>query len=194
MDSAVIAVLAAVVALAAGLAVGYQLRRRNTAADEEAARLQAEKLLAEARAKQKELLLEAKDETLRLRNAADAELRERRTEVQRMERRLEQKEQNLDRRIEDLERRTQQLQTRDRQIESRLEEIEQVKLSQLRELERVSNLTHDEAPQHGHSALRGRAGSRNNRRRGSDPERGNEGADHWPRGAQHSSARGCDGS
>jgi ribonuclease Y len=145
MDSVVLAVLSAVVALVAGLGVGYQLRRRNTAADEEAARLQAEKLLAEARARQKELLLEAKDETLRLRNAADAELRERRSEVQRMERRLEQKEQNLDRRIDDLERKSQQLQTRDRQIQTKLDEIEEIRLSQLQELERVSRLSHDEA-------------------------------------------------
>jgi ribonucrease Y len=145
MDSIILAVLAAVLALAAGLAIGFRARQRNTAVSQEAAQLQAEKLLAEATARQKDLLLEAKDEALRLRNAADAEVRERRAEVQRQERRLEQKEQNLDRRLEDLERRTQQLQDRDKQIQARLNEIEQLKAEQLQELERISNLTHEDA-------------------------------------------------
>ena len=141
----VVFVLLAIITLVIGVAVGYSLRRRNTASAEDAARLQAEKIVAEASAKQKELLLEAKDEVLRIRNAADAEVRERRAEVQHQERRLEQKEQNLDRRLEELERRMQQLQVRDREIEGRLADIEQIKGDQLRELERVSRLSHDEA-------------------------------------------------
>jgi ribonuclease Y len=142
---AILMALVALVTLAAGVAVGYLLRQRNTSNAAEAARLQAEKLLAEASAKHKEMLLEAKDEGLRVRNAADAEVRERRAEVQRQERRLEQKEQNLDRRLEDVDRRMQNLQVRDTEIERRLGEIEQLKLEQLRTLERVSGLTHDEA-------------------------------------------------
>jgi ribonuclease Y len=142
---AILMALVALVTLAAGVAVGYLVRQRNTSNAAEAARLQAEKVLAEASAKQKEMLLEAKDEGLRLRNAADAEVRERRAEVQRQERRLEQKEQNLDRRLEDVDRRMQNLQVRDTEIERRLGEIEQLKLEQLRTLERVSGLTHDEA-------------------------------------------------
>src|SRR5437762_2488007 len=138
-------VLVAMVTLVAGFAVGYVLRQRKTSDVEGAARLQAEKLLAEASAKQKELLLEAKDEVLRLRNVADAEVRERRTEVQRQERRLEQKEQNLERRVEDVERRIQQVQARDKEIETRLGEIEQVRQAQVRELERVSGLSHEQA-------------------------------------------------
>src|SRR5215211_1759935 len=141
----VVFALVAIITLVIGAAVGYSLRRRNTASAEDAARLQAEKIVAEASAKQKELLLEAKDEVLRIRNAADAEVRERRAEVQHQERRLEQKEQNLDRRLEEVERRMQQLQVRDREIEGRLTEIEQIKGDQLRELERVSGLSHDEA-------------------------------------------------
>jgi ribonuclease Y len=133
------------VTLAAGLAVGYLVRQRSTSDAAEAARLQAEKLLAEATAKQKDMLLEAKDESLRLRNAADAEVRERRAEVQRQERRLEQKEQNLDRRLEDVDRRMQQLQVRDKEIERRLGEVEQLKTEQLRALEQVSGLSHEDA-------------------------------------------------
>jgi ribonucrease Y len=146
MEAVLIPVILAVgVALAAGFGVGYAIRRRNMAELEGSARLQADKLIAEATAEQKALLLEAKDEALKLRTAVEAEARERRAEVQRHERRIEQKEQNLDRRLEEVERRMQQLQTRDREIEARAEEVEQLKQQQRRELERVSGLTHDEA-------------------------------------------------
>jgi ribonucrease Y len=145
VEGILVPVVVALAALAAGFGVGYAIRRRSTAELDEAARLQAEKLIAEATARQKELLLEAKDEALKLRNSVEAEVRERRAEVQRQERRLEQKEQNLDRRLEEVERRMEQLQTRDRQIQERLEEVEQLKVAQRKELERVSGLSHDEA-------------------------------------------------
>lgn len=134
-----------ILALAIGFGIGFALRQRSDKNVAEAARLQAEKLLAEATARQKELLLEAKDEALQLRNAVEAEVRDRRAEVQRAERRLEQKEQNLDRRLEDVERRLQQLQSRDREVQQRLDEVEQLKEEQVRALERVSNLSLEEA-------------------------------------------------
>jgi ribonuclease Y len=145
MDLNVGTLLAGILALAIGLAGGLLLRQRNNADVESAARLQSEKLLAEATARQKEMLLEAKDEALQARNALEAEVRDRRAEVQRTERRLEQKEQNLDRRLEDVERRLQQMQARDRDIQARLEEVERLKHDQLRELERISRLTLEEA-------------------------------------------------
>jgi ribonucrease Y len=145
LETILFAIIAVVVAAVLAFGAGFLLRRRNTADLTESARLQAEKLLAEAAAQQKGLLLEAKDEILRLRNAAEAEVRERRTEVQRQERRLEQKEQSLDRRLEEVERRGQQLQTRDQQIASRLEEVEQLRLEQKTELQRVANLSFDDA-------------------------------------------------
>jgi ribonuclease Y len=145
VENAVVIALIDVLALAIGLAIGYSIRRRSTADAEEAARLQAEKLLAEASAKQKDLLLEAKDEALQLRNTAEAEIRERRQEVQRLERRLEQKEQNLDRRLEDVERRMQQLTQQGKQVEARQQEVDALKQEQQQELQRISGLTHDEA-------------------------------------------------
>src|SRR5215208_2877168 len=145
MESILMMVVAAVIGVAVGFGMSSLRRQRGTGEAVEAARLQAEKLIAEATAKQKELLLEAKDEALQQRNAAEAEVRERRTEVQRQERRLEQKEQNLDRRMEEVERRMQQLQTRDSEIQARLDEIEQLKVEQRRELQRVSGLTHEQA-------------------------------------------------
>jgi ribonuclease Y len=105
----------------------------------------AEKVVAEAEARRKEILLEAKDEALKIRAAAEAEVRERRQELQRFERRLQQKEETLDRKIEQLDRRERSLQTREREVEARYQEVEHIKQEQYRELQRVANLSREEA-------------------------------------------------
>ena len=55
--------------------------------------------MAEARAKQKEIVLEGKDEALHLRRAAEEEAREQRATLQRSERRLLDREEALDRKM-----------------------------------------------------------------------------------------------
>jgi len=92
-------------ALLAGGAAGFFGRQIITGRRVQAAEQAANRLIAEARAKQKEILLEAKDESISIRNQVEAELRERRAELQRQERRLAQKEESLERRSEALERR-----------------------------------------------------------------------------------------
>jgi ribonuclease Y len=99
----------------------------------------------EAEARQKDILLAAKDEALRIRTEAEAESRERRAEVQRQERRLQQKEEQLDSKLDQLEQRERQLHTRERQIDDRLAEAEALKGQQIKEIERVSGLTREEA-------------------------------------------------
>jgi ribonuclease Y len=104
-----------------------------------------ETLLDEARTQQKVILLEAKDEALRIRREVEEELRELRSDVTRQERRIQQKEENLDRKVEAYERRERQLQRKETEQEQLRQEIEQLKAEQVRELERVAALTTDEA-------------------------------------------------
>jgi deoxyribodipyrimidine photo-lyase len=110
--------------------VGYffkqiALRDQVKAATENAARI-----VADATTRQKELLLEAKDEALQLRNNVEAEIRERRTDLQRQERRLQQREENLDRKIETSERRERLLQQREKEVEGLRGEAEGLKLAE----------------------------------------------------------------
>jgi len=137
-------VLAAVV----GGAVGYFVRQRSVAKQAVLAEAAAERIEAEATARKNEILLEANNEALKLRNAVEAEARERRRELQQSERRLQQKEENLDRKIESLERRERKLAEREKEIEARHAEIDQVVQRQTSELERISGLTRDEARTH----------------------------------------------
>ena len=89
-----------VVALVAGLLVGFgialMVRRSIALNSETTARATADRLLAEARTKQKDIILEAKDEALNVAKAAENENRERRAELQRYESRLDKKDEQLD--------------------------------------------------------------------------------------------------
>lgn len=105
----------------------------------------AKMLLEEARTKEKEIVLAAKDEAISIRNEVEAENRERRLDLQRQERRIQQKEENLDRKIESLERRDRNLVLKEKEHEQIRQGLEQVKAQQLAELERISELTTEEA-------------------------------------------------
>jgi ribonuclease Y len=101
--------------------------------------------LAEVESQAKEKLLEAKEEAVRIRTGAEQEARETRTQVQQLERRLVQKEENLDRRTEELGRREEGLGVRERGLDEIRVQLEESLKEQLRELERVANMTQKEA-------------------------------------------------
>lgn len=126
-------------------AFGYFFKEFRSREEMKSAERTAEQILAEAKAKQREITLEAKDAALKIRAAAEAEIRDRRADLQRQERRLQQKEENLDRKIEGIERRERAIAQKEREIDNLREEIDQVKREQLRQLERISGLTSEQA-------------------------------------------------
>ena len=100
-EFAVVAVAA--VAAVIGVLLGFMARRFIAANAVKHAEGYAQRLEAEARAKQKEIVLEGKDEALHLRRAAEEEAREQRATHQRNERRLLDREEALDRKTAALE-------------------------------------------------------------------------------------------
>ena len=140
-----IAVIAAIVGLGLGGVVSYLLRHRVAQSRIQTAEADALRMISEAEAKSKGILLEAKDEVIRLRNQVEVELRERRSEIQRQERRLNQKEENLERKLEALERRERNLANKEKELEAIRNQAEQIKRQQQEELQRVAGLTAAEA-------------------------------------------------
>ena len=136
-----IIVIVGLAGLLAGAAAGYFARRRALGTSLQEAEEQASRVLAEAETKQKELLLQAKEETLSLRGSVETEIRERRAEAVRTEQRLAQKEENLDRKTEVLDRRDQSIRDREAGIEQARTEAEQFRARQQQELERIAALT-----------------------------------------------------
>jgi len=138
-------VLVAAVAVIAGIAIGFLARRMLSAGSVKHAEHYAERLTAEARAKQKEIVLEGKDEALRLRRAAEEEGREQRATHQRTERRLLDREEALDRKLTAFEQREEALAQRQQELEAELQRLREMQQRQIEELERVSGLSATEA-------------------------------------------------
>ena len=142
-------VAAAVVFGVVGFVTGGAHRKKVAeaaigSATEEAARI-VNNAMTEAEQKKKESILEAKDEIHKLRSETEQDLRERRTEVQRQERRLIQKEESLDKKIENQEKKEEALAQKVKDLEAKEAEVESLKKSQLEILERISGYTKEQA-------------------------------------------------
>ncbi|CAN5265343.1 ribonuclease Y [soil metagenome] len=144
MPEFVVIIVAAVAAIV-GIAVGFVARRIVATNGVKHAEHYAERLAAEARTKQKEIVLEGKDEALRLRRAAEEEAREQRTTLQRSEQRLLDREEALDRKVVALEERTAALEERAGALDAERAHLAELQQRQLTELERVSGLSVTEA-------------------------------------------------
>ncbi|HID87105.1 MAG TPA: DUF3552 domain-containing protein, partial [Anaerolineae bacterium] len=134
--------------LALGLfsfAAGYLVKQVLAERSLRSARAKAEKLLAEAETKYKEMILAAKDEALRIRDEAETEIKKRNRELQRQERRLQKRRESLDRRFDALENRLRKCEARERKLERAEEELEQLRQQRISELERISAMSREEA-------------------------------------------------
>ncbi|MEG2813886.1 MAG: ribonuclease Y [Oscillospiraceae bacterium] len=129
--------------------LGVNYRKKVAEAEIGSAEEQSKKILADAQkdadTKKKETIIEAKEEIHKLRNDADREIKERRTEVNRQERRIVQKEETLDKKMDNLESKEESLAKKLKSADEKLEEAERIKASQLSNLERISELTVDQA-------------------------------------------------
>ena len=141
----IITVLAAVVALIAGSALGLVLRSVLNRGKLEAAKQQARQITEESEEQKRKALLEAREEALRIRSSTEAEIKERRQEIQRQEQRQTQREENIERRTDAVNQRDENLATREQEIVKALEELKQVKEQQVRQLEETAGITASEA-------------------------------------------------
>ncbi len=99
----------------------------------------------EAEGRKKEILIEARDEIHKNRHEAEKEIRERRREVERLERRVVQKEELIEKKSDNMEKKEQLLQDKEKDIEKTQQDLQMVITRQLKELERLSGLTSEEA-------------------------------------------------
>jgi ribonucrease Y len=129
--------------------VGYYIgKTQNQVRFEERLRTEkeaSEQRLLEAQNQQREALFEARNETALLRSTMERENAERRSELTRQERRIQQKEENLERKMDALEAHERKIATRERAIEQSHAAVEALKQKQLDELERIAQLTEEQA-------------------------------------------------
>jgi ribonuclease Y len=132
-------------ALVLGILIGYFVRQLVANREIQKTRKEAQNLLDEATTKYNELLRAAREEAIKVGNAAEAESKERRLEIQRIEKRVNQKEEALERKVEAVERRERDLDNKKKDTERITAELQAIREKQLAKLESISGTSSEEA-------------------------------------------------
>lgn len=152
--TALIIVIAAAAALCIGTGfisfrAGVNHRIKTAEALFGSAEERAKNIVSEAESKaatkKREITLEAKESIQKLRADFDKEVKERRSDLNRQERRITQKEETLDKKTDNIERKEQSLAAKLKSLDKKEAEIAEIKSKQVTELERISGMTRDEA-------------------------------------------------
>jgi ribonuclease Y len=140
-----IVLIAALVAAVIGVVIGFVVRGVLASQTIKAAQEKAARIVAEARAQQKDMILEAKDEKLRQQREADEEARQRRAELQNLERRLLSRDEQLDQRADMLEEKSRKINDRERDLEKEREALDKLSQERVVALEQVSGMSAEDA-------------------------------------------------
>jgi ribonuclease Y len=141
----VIIIIVALVCLAIGATGGYYLLRYRNEQQLDNAEARAQRIVAEAETQAKEELVYARDEAHRLRSEAQKEIQQRERDLRGEENRLQKQRTNLDDRYERLDNRERALNKRQSSLDKRQNELAMLEQQRLAELERVANMSQDEA-------------------------------------------------
>ncbi len=145
---AVIVVLAIVITWFVAIAYRKNIAEAKLGKAEDKAREIIDEALKSAEAKKRETLLEAKEEALRMKNDIDKEVKDRRAEIQRVEKRVLSKEENLERKTDAIEKKEVALSKKEAELETLRSEISQLEAKRTQELERISGLTSEQAKEY----------------------------------------------
>ncbi|MFA6909009.1 MAG: ribonuclease Y [Patescibacteria group bacterium] len=138
-------VILTVVGLPGGMIVGYYARKVWAAKQIDTAEARLHQLTQETKNKQKETLLQAKDQAFRIVEEAKKEENDRRRELSQVQSRLEKREELFDQKLMDLENRQQKVQEKVQELEHVRQEITGIREKQIEKLEKIAELTRDEA-------------------------------------------------
>lgn len=145
----IVAIIVGILALAIGLLVGYILRKNIAEKTIGSAETKARNLVLDAENKaetiKKEMTLEAKEEIHRMRSEAERDVRERRGELQRQEKRLNQKEDYIDKKVENIERKEESITNKENNLIEKGKELDKVIEREMAELEKISGYSVEEA-------------------------------------------------
>lgn len=145
----IIGVVCALVFGFLGVLMGIQYRKKFAEAEIGSAEQEVKRIIEEgskvAEQKKKEALIEAKEEILKSKNELDKEIKDRRNEVSRLERRCVSREESLDRKLDQLEKKDESLNQKIKEYEDKTAEVEQIKVQQTEKLEELSGLTAESA-------------------------------------------------
>jgi ribonuclease Y len=135
----------AVIAGVVGVGVGFVVRGVLASQAIKSANDRAARIVSDARSQQKDMILEAKDEKLRLQREAEDEARAKRAELQGLERRLLSRDEQLDQRADMLEEKARKIGDREREVELQRDQLGKLNQERVEALEKVSSLSAEDA-------------------------------------------------
>jgi ribonucrease Y len=145
MEEIVIGVLALIVGATAGFFIGRTYYQGVVERREQERAAEAKGIIEQARREAREIVLAAKDEALVTRDEAEQETKRQREALQEEESRLERRRTTVEDRAERVEQRERRLNKRQGALDKRATELHKAYEKHLAELERIAQLTRDEA-------------------------------------------------
>jgi ribonuclease Y len=145
MNMETIAYVVAAAALLVGLSIGFFASRVQTRKAQAEQREKADKILLEAREQAKTVELQARDSALKITQSAEAEIKNLRSELHKEEERLQHRRTEMDNRIDRLEQREQAVNKRQSAVDKRFNDVEKLHEEKVEELQRVAQLTVEDA-------------------------------------------------
>jgi ribonuclease Y len=133
------------VLLAVGLLLGYFFHRYQADRERENQQQKADSILKGANEQARLIETQARENAVKIVSAAEAEIKERRIEVNREADRLDKRRTELDGRTERLEQREQALNKRQSNVDRRANEVEKMHEEESTRLEEIARMTPDEA-------------------------------------------------
>jgi len=130
-----------------GLAIGFFISRAQTEKAQRKQREKADKIIQDAKDQARTVEIQARDNALKISQAAEAEINRLRADLDREEERLTKRRTELDNRLERLEQREQAVNKRQSAVDKRANEIEKLHEQQMAELQRVAQMGVEEARQ-----------------------------------------------
>jgi len=134
-----------IIGLGVGGVVGYLARQQRYQQDMGNLEAMRKRLLEEAEKQARDIVLSGKDEALKQRQEVEGELDRRSEKLRHEEERLQQRRDQLDSRQEQIDRREQNINKRQSTIDKRWNDLEKLESKRREELQRVANLTTEEA-------------------------------------------------
>ncbi len=135
------------VLLVLGGLVGYVIRKQVGINQVNSAESKAEKIFTDAKAKESEILLQARDKAIGIIDSAKKDEELRRKELAHAQQRLERREALFDQKLLEIQEKQQKIQDKAAQIEEIKTSIQTIKQEQVAKLERIAELTREQAKQ-----------------------------------------------
>lgn len=127
------------------LVLGYFIRKKIAQTEANSIEAKTQTMVEEAKNKEREILIQAKDKAIKIIDDAKVEERNRRNELNNLQNRLEKRETLFDQKLLELENKQNKLQDKAKEIENIKEEIKKIKEEQIAKLQKIAGMDKETA-------------------------------------------------